>query len=319
MPRRTASSRADRGRRRPRHAAALVARLGRSARRARRRAAPTSSRGCSRSWRAAAICCARPASFATAPRQVTGVVVASDYLSGDLAERSRRMTKAYEDYTQLRVLRQPLAGVYLSFFVMVTLLILVSSTWMGLYLAKRITRPVQLLSVAAREIGAGALRSAHRAPGDRRVRVDDRGLQRHGRGARVEPAAAGARRDRSRTQEPGGGRPAPLHRDDPRARRHRRRFHRSRRAHRHRQLRRDAAARGRRRRRRPAGGGRLRPHRSAGGSTACSTRPRARAPMPSRRRSPSSAKGGSCTWRRRPPASPAPAATTRAPSSCSTT
>ncbi len=88
-------------------------------------------------------------------RQITGVVVASDYLSGDLADRSRRMTKAYEAYTQLRVLRQPLAGVYLSFFVMVTLLILVSSTWMGFYLAKRITRPVQMLSIAAREIGQG--------------------------------------------------------------------------------------------------------------------------------------------------------------------
>ncbi|MGE0042821.1 MAG: ATP-binding protein [Vicinamibacterales bacterium] len=86
---------------------------------------------------------------------ITGVVVATDYLSGDLAERSRRMTQAYEDYTQLRVLKQPLAGVYLSFFVMVTLLILVGATWMGFYLAKRITRPVQMLSVAAREIGAG--------------------------------------------------------------------------------------------------------------------------------------------------------------------
>ena len=74
---------------------------------------------------------------------------------GDLAERARRMSKAYEDYTQLRVLKQPLAGVYVSFFVMVTLLILVGSTWMGLYLAKRITRPVQMLSEAAREIGAG--------------------------------------------------------------------------------------------------------------------------------------------------------------------
>ena len=88
-------------------------------------------------------------------RSVAGVVVASDYLSGDLAERSRRMTRAYEDYTQLRVLRQPLAGVYLSFFLMVTLLILVSSTWMGFYLAKRITRPVQMLSIAAREIAQG--------------------------------------------------------------------------------------------------------------------------------------------------------------------
>lgn len=96
---------------------------------------------------------ARPVTNAAG--QVTGVVVASEYLSGDLAERSRRMTKAYEDYTQLRVLKQPLAGVYVSFFVMVTLLILVGSTWMGLYLAKRITRPVQMLSEAAREIGAG--------------------------------------------------------------------------------------------------------------------------------------------------------------------
>lgn len=87
--------------------------------------------------------------------QITGVVVASDYLSGDLAERGRRMSKAYEDYQQLRVLKQPLAGVYVSFFVMVTLLILVGSTWMGLYLAKRITRPVQMLSEAAKEIGAG--------------------------------------------------------------------------------------------------------------------------------------------------------------------
>ena len=81
--------------------------------------------------------------------------MASEYLAGSLADRSRRMTQAYEDYSQLRVLRQPLAGVYVSFFVMVTLFILVGSTWLGLYLAKRITRPVQALSEAAREIGAG--------------------------------------------------------------------------------------------------------------------------------------------------------------------
>jgi two-component system nitrogen regulation sensor histidine kinase NtrY len=87
--------------------------------------------------------------------QVVGVVLASEYLSGQYADRLRRMSQAYEDYMQLRVLRQPLAGVYVSFFVMVTLLILVGSTWMGLYLAKRITRPVLLLSEAAKEIGAG--------------------------------------------------------------------------------------------------------------------------------------------------------------------
>jgi two-component system nitrogen regulation sensor histidine kinase NtrY len=84
-----------------------------------------------------------------------GVVVGTVHLTGELAARARRMTKAYESYSQLRVLKRPLTGVYLSFFLMVTLMILVSATWMGLYLAKRITRPVQLLAAAAREIGAG--------------------------------------------------------------------------------------------------------------------------------------------------------------------
>jgi two-component system nitrogen regulation sensor histidine kinase NtrY len=86
-----------------------------------------------------------------------GVVVATAYLTGDLAARSRRMTQAFESYNQLRVLKRPLTGLYLSFFLMVTLLILFGAIWMGSYLAKRITRPVLMLSAAAREIGAGRL------------------------------------------------------------------------------------------------------------------------------------------------------------------
>ena len=84
-----------------------------------------------------------------------GVVVASDTLTGSVAFHSRRISGAYEAYRQLRVLQQPLAGVYLSFFVMLTLMILISATWLGFYVARRITRPVQLLAAGAREIGAG--------------------------------------------------------------------------------------------------------------------------------------------------------------------
>jgi two-component system, NtrC family, nitrogen regulation sensor histidine kinase NtrY len=86
-----------------------------------------------------------------------GVIIASDFLSGDLAQAARRITEAYEDYSQLRVLKGPLEGVYLSLFVMMTLMILVSATWIGFYLAKRITRPVGMLAAGAREIGAGHL------------------------------------------------------------------------------------------------------------------------------------------------------------------
>ena len=86
-----------------------------------------------------------------------GVVVASVYLSDELSRHSQRIVDAYQAYEQLRVLRRPLEGVYLSFFLGLTLLILISATWMGLYLAKRITRPVQRLAAGAREIGAGHL------------------------------------------------------------------------------------------------------------------------------------------------------------------
>ena len=86
-----------------------------------------------------------------------GAVVATGRLAAEVVARARGVTDAYEGYQQLRVLRQPLTGVYLSFFLMLTLMILVASTWMGLYIAKRITRPVQMLAVAADEIGAGHL------------------------------------------------------------------------------------------------------------------------------------------------------------------
>ncbi len=89
--------------------------------------------------------------------KTAGVVVATDYLTGEVAARSRRMSQAYESYSQMRVLKRPLTGLYLSFFLMVTLFILVGSLWMGSYLARRITRPVSALAAAAREIGAGHL------------------------------------------------------------------------------------------------------------------------------------------------------------------
>jgi two-component system nitrogen regulation sensor histidine kinase NtrY len=92
-----------------------------------------------------------------ATRQPLGVVIASDHLTGELAAESQRIIAAYENYTRVSVLSRPLQGIYLSLFLMMTLMILVSATWMGLYLAKRITRPVHMLAAGAREIGAGHL------------------------------------------------------------------------------------------------------------------------------------------------------------------
>jgi two-component system nitrogen regulation sensor histidine kinase NtrY len=88
---------------------------------------------------------------------VLGVVVASNVLSGELTAHARRINGAFGTYNQLRVLTRPVTGVYLSFFLMATLMILIAATWLGTYVAKRITRPVLQLAEGARQIGTGHL------------------------------------------------------------------------------------------------------------------------------------------------------------------
>jgi len=92
-----------------------------------------------------------------ADRRVVGAIVVSKHLGPELERELRRATAAYERYRGLFMLREPILGSYLTIFLTVTLLILIAATWLGLYLAKRITRPVQQLAEGARAIGAGQL------------------------------------------------------------------------------------------------------------------------------------------------------------------
>jgi two-component system nitrogen regulation sensor histidine kinase NtrY len=92
-----------------------------------------------------------------ADRSVVGAVVASRHLDADLVGDAKRAEAAYVRFKGLSVMRGPILFSYLSIFLTATLLILIAATWLGLYLAKRITRPVQQLAEGARAIGAGRL------------------------------------------------------------------------------------------------------------------------------------------------------------------
>jgi two-component system nitrogen regulation sensor histidine kinase NtrY len=89
--------------------------------------------------------------------QVLGAVVVSQHLGAVMRAELELANDAYEKYQALLVLQSPIRGFYLTIFLTITLLILISATWLGLYLAKRITRPVQMLAEGARAIGAGQL------------------------------------------------------------------------------------------------------------------------------------------------------------------
>ena len=94
----------------------------------------------------------------TSAQQVTvGAVVVSELVPSELTGPLRQAASEYEQYKAIRVTKGWIEGVYLALFVMITLLILVSATWFGLYLAKRITRPVQMLAEGAKAIGEGKL------------------------------------------------------------------------------------------------------------------------------------------------------------------
>jgi two-component system nitrogen regulation sensor histidine kinase NtrY len=89
--------------------------------------------------------------------QNIGAVVVSELIPTKMKAQLRQAASELEAYKAIKVTKPWIEGVYLALFVMVTLLILVSATWFGLYLAKRITRPVQMLAEGAKAIGEGKL------------------------------------------------------------------------------------------------------------------------------------------------------------------
>ncbi|MEE9218082.1 MAG: ATP-binding protein [Acidobacteriota bacterium] len=86
-----------------------------------------------------------------------GVVVAGYRVSKDLMGLTSRISRANENYRQIKAQKSNIKRVYIFSFALVTLLILFSVTWIGFYLSKRITVPIQMLAVGTREISSGNL------------------------------------------------------------------------------------------------------------------------------------------------------------------
>ena len=90
-------------------------------------------------------------------RGVAGAVVVGSYVTQRLEARLRGINQSFQEYKQLRLLKQPLKGIYILLFLLMTLVIVFSATWFGLYLARGITEPVQMLAEGTRAVAAGNL------------------------------------------------------------------------------------------------------------------------------------------------------------------
>lgn len=95
--------------------------------------------------------------YGTGTQEVVGAVVVSHFIPKSLTTTLNFVNDRANDYRQAEAQKEPIQDLYLSFFVMVSLLVLFSSIWIGLYLAKRITVPVRELAEATERIMAGDL------------------------------------------------------------------------------------------------------------------------------------------------------------------
>lgn len=96
-------------------------------------------------------------SAAWAPAPGGGAVAAVKALPRQEAHRVRSIKDAYAGYHQVRILDDPIRASYVGILVLITLLIVFAASWMGIYLARRITVPVQLLAEGTDRIARGEL------------------------------------------------------------------------------------------------------------------------------------------------------------------
>ncbi len=91
------------------------------------------------------------------PREVLGAVAVTTLVPDGLLTKGREIATGIKEYQQLRMLKNPIKGIYLMLFLMVTLVIIFAAIWVGVYLARGITVPIQELAEGTRKVAAGDL------------------------------------------------------------------------------------------------------------------------------------------------------------------
>ncbi len=85
------------------------------------------------------------------------IVVAGSLIDPALAEQRDTLVQDFQTFRQIEVQKDDLRASHLLIFLMVTLLILLASSWVGLYLARRVTVPIQALAEGTERISGGDL------------------------------------------------------------------------------------------------------------------------------------------------------------------
>jgi two-component system, NtrC family, nitrogen regulation sensor histidine kinase NtrY len=105
------------------------------------------------------------------PGRTAAVVVVGTLLDPLTATRSAQLVEAFQTYRQVEVQKGDFQASYFLMFVLVTLLILLASSWMGLFLARRLMSPLLALGEGLRRVSAGDLEARIEVPADDEIAV----------------------------------------------------------------------------------------------------------------------------------------------------
>ena len=95
--------------------------------------------------------------FAAGTRDVDGIIVIARMLDAALAAEAAAIDQLYGNYEQGIQGKEPITNAYLLTFLLISLLIVFAAVWLGLYLARGVTVPIQKLSEGTRAVAAGNL------------------------------------------------------------------------------------------------------------------------------------------------------------------
>ncbi|HTL12435.1 MAG TPA: ATP-binding protein [Bdellovibrionota bacterium] len=95
------------------------------------------------------------ASASEAP--LAGVLVTSAYIPVSLVSRVGEIASVFDDYRDTNPLQYPIKTTYFAILVLITLVLIFVAVWIGLFMAKQLTDPVERLVRGARAVGAGNL------------------------------------------------------------------------------------------------------------------------------------------------------------------
>jgi two-component system nitrogen regulation sensor histidine kinase NtrY len=89
--------------------------------------------------------------------KVRALVVVDTLIPVNLTTKAGQIAHTAADYKDINPLRYPIKTTYFSILILITLMIIFAEIWLGLYLARELTVPIEGLVKAAREVGRGRL------------------------------------------------------------------------------------------------------------------------------------------------------------------